>query len=217
MNKKYIKFAALAAIAVGGYLVIKNILKGDATKAALEPTLPATTPPAQGVGEYPIKKGSKGAAVRQIQNILVQIDANALPKYGVDGDFGSETEAALFKYLKKMSVDSFIDIQALQAIAESQAQQNVDETRKMFGNNLANDWRINRTKSFYAKNDTTFQTGNVNFLGQEQGSRDVTVIAGTLIVNGFEIKDVSVLPSGFIKVTTAISFFKLSPFGVILK
>lgn len=43
-----------------------------------------------------LKKGSKGASVRELQNMIIDgWGASALPQYGADGDFGSETEAAL--------------------------------------------------------------------------------------------------------------------------
>ena len=44
---------------------------------------------------FPLKKGSYGNNVRRLQTALKKINPSALPKYGVDGDFGSETEAAL--------------------------------------------------------------------------------------------------------------------------
>ena len=48
--------------------------------------------------DFPLKKGSKGDAVRQLQQGLIdKYGASILPKYGADGDFGSETQAALKK------------------------------------------------------------------------------------------------------------------------
>lgn len=48
--------------------------------------------------DFPLKKGSKGDAVRQLQNGLIsKYGSSILPKYGADGDFGSETQAALKK------------------------------------------------------------------------------------------------------------------------
>lgn len=47
---------------------------------------------------FPLKKGSKGDKVRQLQNALIaQHGASILPKYGADGDFGSEMANALKK------------------------------------------------------------------------------------------------------------------------
>lgn len=47
---------------------------------------------------FPLKKGSKGDKVRQLQQALIaQHGASILPKYGADGDFGSEMANALKK------------------------------------------------------------------------------------------------------------------------
>lgn len=55
---------------------------------------------------FPIKKGSKGALVRQLQEALIATyGKTVLPKYGADGDFGSETENAL----KKAGLPTTID------------------------------------------------------------------------------------------------------------
>lgn len=45
---------------------------------------------------FPLKKGSKGETVRQLQEALIAKYGKAiLPKYGADGDFGSETANAV--------------------------------------------------------------------------------------------------------------------------
>ena len=60
-----------------------------------------TAPPAatsSGTPGFPLKKGSKGENVRQLQQALIaKYGKSILPKYGADGDFGSETLAALKK------------------------------------------------------------------------------------------------------------------------
>ena len=51
-----------------------------------------------GGDEFPLKRGSKGEKVRQLQQALTAKYGNGiLPKYGADGDFGSETQNALKK------------------------------------------------------------------------------------------------------------------------
>lgn len=48
--------------------------------------------------DFPLKKGSKGEMVRQMQQALIsKYGSSILPKYGADGDFGSETLNALKK------------------------------------------------------------------------------------------------------------------------
>jgi hypothetical protein len=57
------------------------------------------TPPASSATPgFPLKKGSKGENVRLLQQVLIaKYGKSILPKYGADGDFGSETVAALKK------------------------------------------------------------------------------------------------------------------------
>lgn len=47
---------------------------------------------------FPLKNGSKGEHVRNVQRALInKYGSKVLPRYGADGDFGSETAAALKK------------------------------------------------------------------------------------------------------------------------
>lgn len=46
--------------------------------------------------KFPLKLGSKGSRVRQLQNILLaKFGSSILPRFGADGDFGLETKKAL--------------------------------------------------------------------------------------------------------------------------
>lgn len=75
---------------------------GDAaTRASLgitdDTTYLSTTRPVLSVGD-------KGAAVREMQSLLVARGEH-LPKYGMDGDFGAETFAALTSYQAKQGIN----------------------------------------------------------------------------------------------------------------
>jgi hypothetical protein len=63
-----------------------------------------------GTSSFPVKKGDKGDLVIAIQTA---IGAKNLPKYGIDGDFGNETLAAVKAALGKSTVDSQADIDRL--------------------------------------------------------------------------------------------------------
>jgi hypothetical protein len=53
------------------------------------------TPPKPPAG-FPLKKGSRGALVKTLQEALIKTYGKSiLPKWGADGDFGSETKNAL--------------------------------------------------------------------------------------------------------------------------
>src|SRR6186713_700665 len=68
-------------------------------------TAPAFTPPSED-SEFPLRKGSKGEKVRQLQKALIaKYGKSILPKYGADGDFGSETAAALRKAKLPSAID----------------------------------------------------------------------------------------------------------------
>ncbi len=64
---------------------------GEGSTDVLVP-VPETKPPV--LGNRLLKNGSKGADVRELQEALVQL-GYSLPKYGVDGKFGKETESAV--------------------------------------------------------------------------------------------------------------------------
>ena len=51
------------------------------------------------LGSRLLKKGMEGADVKAMQELLLQL-GYGLPKYGADGDFGSETEAAVLAFQK---------------------------------------------------------------------------------------------------------------------
>lgn len=55
---------------------------------------------------FPLKKGSKGANVKALQQVLLaKLGKDSLGKAGADGDFGSKTEAALAKAGLPASID----------------------------------------------------------------------------------------------------------------
>lgn len=73
-------------------------IKKDTTYTPPKDTPTHTTNASSRNDDFPLKKGSKGDAVRQMQQALIdKYGASILPKYGADGDFGSETLAALKK------------------------------------------------------------------------------------------------------------------------
>ena len=64
-------------------------------------------------GKCNAKKGQKGTVIGEIQQKLIAsgVDGTALPKYGADKDFGSETEAAVktFQTAKKLTPTGVVD------------------------------------------------------------------------------------------------------------
>jgi hypothetical protein len=75
-------------------------------RARTKPASSSVTADAADNGDFPLRKGSKGDKVRQLQKaLLAKYGKSILPKYGADGDFGSETAAALKKTGLSASVD----------------------------------------------------------------------------------------------------------------
>lgn len=77
----------------------ENAIKNNS--ATLPSTTTSYTPPkktssSSGSSGFPLKKGSRGTLVSNLQNALIKkYGVTILPKYGADGDFGSETYNAL--------------------------------------------------------------------------------------------------------------------------
>lgn len=67
---------------------LDNIVSGGSKKS-----LPISDQPLN--CSKPLKKGSTGPEVQQLQTWIQMVNKNALPKYGADGNFGQETLSAL--------------------------------------------------------------------------------------------------------------------------
>ena len=53
-----------------------------------------------------IRRGSKGAAVREWQEALQRWNSSALPRYGADGDFGNETADWTARFMQRVGLTS---------------------------------------------------------------------------------------------------------------
>lgn len=62
---------------------------------------------------FPLKKGSKGGKVKELQRAILLYDDTLLGKYRDDGDFGKITSDALQSILGKTTADSQDDIDAI--------------------------------------------------------------------------------------------------------
>ncbi|MBO7670735.1 MAG: peptidoglycan-binding protein [Oscillospiraceae bacterium] len=69
------------------------------------------------LGERELRKGDTGPDVKGLQEALLLLGGK-LPKYGADGDFGSETEAAVRAFQKQegLAVDGVFDTAAFKAL-----------------------------------------------------------------------------------------------------
>jgi hypothetical protein len=109
MKSKIVKYILIGApLVIGGYLVMKY-LKGNKGSSQ-------SNNDGGSNDKFPLQKGSNGDKVKELQNAIMVKNANLLPKFGADGDFGSETEAAVVKLLNKKTVDSQSDITKIKSM-----------------------------------------------------------------------------------------------------
>lgn len=60
---------------------------------------------------YPLQKGVRNECVRQLQNAIVKnFGGTALPRFGADADWGTETESAMLLYVGKNKINSANDL-----------------------------------------------------------------------------------------------------------
>lgn len=119
MAKTATKIIAGVLAAAGVYFIYKYFKpekKKDKPQDNTQTTTTTTTTPTPTPSKvgYPLRKGDKGKLVKDLQTLLLKIDSKSLPKYGADGDFGSETEVAVEKLLGKKFVEK-TDIDKLNA------------------------------------------------------------------------------------------------------
>ncbi|MCR9171914.1 MAG: hypothetical protein NXI10_05450 [bacterium] len=100
--------AAVIAVSAGIYYFVSRSKNAEEPTKDFEPQTPSTPPaPTQPTvtprtnssyssSKFPLRRGSRGQYVRQLQQALVaRYGSSILPRYGVDGDWGSETTNAL--------------------------------------------------------------------------------------------------------------------------
>lgn len=103
-RNQFLVFAGIFALTLAGYLIYRRAKKKAQETGTGEVSGGGTSGKGTNIfSNFPIKKGSSGNMVKQLQQALVNQGAK-LPKYGVDGKFGSETEAALKSLYKITSV-----------------------------------------------------------------------------------------------------------------
>lgn len=87
---------------------------------------------------FPLKKGHKNEFVKNLQLALIsKYGASILPKYGADGDFGSETVAALAKAGLPATIDEstyYVVVQGNASVVDNNALANKFLTAAVSGN-----------------------------------------------------------------------------------
>lgn len=109
-QQDYLKRGDILCTKTQGHTVVV-LSNGSKAEAAVAPTEPQTSA---------LFKGAKGSAVTALQIALLQWRKTCLPKYGVDGDFGSETEKAVkaFQEADGLPVTGIYDEATRKALTE---------------------------------------------------------------------------------------------------
>lgn len=116
------KIAAGVALVVGAYLVYSYFKPKKDKKTTPAPT-PEPTPgggtqsgPCSSTNDsFPLKKGSKGPKVKELQLALLKKNPSALPRFGADCDFGTETQTALKTLYNRTTVETQAQLDDIKA------------------------------------------------------------------------------------------------------
>lgn len=89
----------------------------------------------------PLQQGMKGADVKELQEILMDL-GYSLSKYGADGEFGSETVAAVKAFEKdnSLTADGIVDQILLNKLIEHQGQDDTDDDKQSSTNTAIYDF-----------------------------------------------------------------------------
>ena len=224
---------------IGGFFLYKYI-KSNKKGEDAPPNLPdpSNTEPSRNGGGgggvkpsvtkyFPLRKGSKGGKVKELQQALLGYDSNILPKYGADSDFGSETESAVQSVLGKKTIDSQDDINAIisktskkKSDAETMAKQKVaDDNRKSLASTLIAEFKKSPSvKDWYAVSDTQISQGKVTSDGRVPDLKSVVIKKGEKIKVGSS-STFTILSGGFVEIKDPYNsnYYRISPYGFEVK
>ena len=113
-----------------------NITLGSKVKPEWHPGIAPAPSPVK-LGDRDLRKGDTGEDVRELQNDLMTLGWS-FPKYGADGDFGSETEANVkgFQRVNNLDVTGVFDhksyVALMAALEKAKKYVQIDEGKKCF-------------------------------------------------------------------------------------
>jgi hypothetical protein len=186
--------------------------------------------------KFPLNRGSKGANVRRLQRALLSKDKNALPKFGVDGDFGSETATAALKIIGKATDITEADVIKLENQTGTKPPPvpptpaptaNVSERIKS-ANRLKDEWWVNRNtfkmlgqKGYLLNKDATQIALYKNSISQNNFRRTVAIVANSKFVDLKFVDKINVASDGFLEIYLTQNFsnqdaniLRVSPAGI---
>ena len=236
-------------IIIGGYIILKKTgILGKRGKDKKSTDVTKDTDIKQQSGSvkpavieyFPLSRGSKGEKVKELQRAIMAYDPALLPKFKDDGDYGSETEAAVQKLLGKSSVNSQEDIAKIVNMKKSQQSVALAAEAKKNRITLANQLKSAFKPSYavYAGNETEVFVGSYEpGTGREIETKKVIVKGGDKIIpsdfaSGVVVESngnmtFTLPPSkasnlvgaliGLLSKTPATKFVRVSPYAIYFK
>lgn len=224
--KKYKKFIIPSLILVGGLLFIfkDKLFKKKQDDLDINNDEPTPKP------TFPLAKGSKGSKVKELQKAILSCSSYYLPKYGADGDFGSETESALVQITGKKIVDSQAELDSIKAKCSGGSKvtptptpsPTTEQQRIKLGQELKAKWEKNKSLSFIATQTTDIGLYFVDRNGKYESKGKETIRPNVLIEKGNNVNKIVVNSKGFMELNLNVSrstfsvtnMITVSPFAV---
>lgn len=230
-NNKWLWY--LLPIAIGGFIIYKKLKGGgrgqnapdsydpkDDSKVETKKEGNKTTSKPSVAKFFPMKKGSRGAKVKELQQAILSYDSSLLPKFKDDSDFGTETENAVLKLLNKKTIDSQEDINTILNLKKTQ------ETQKQVAKaNTDRDVLAKQLVALYNKDPysnevhilhkTQVKTANITTDGRLFNEKVVLYNEGRLPIGSNA--NLSAPDSGFIVIKNNNKYWRVSPFAIQIK
>lgn len=174
--------------------------------------------------EFPLKKGSKGSKVKELQEAILTVNKQLLPKFGADGDYGSETQSAVKTLLNKTTVDSQDDIAKILAISKNaeaavKNAQIIDE-RTRLGNKLVSAFNADKKNMrFFVFSKTSIAKANLSAQGTVGSPVTVVGSVGSFIDTSSNANATVQLSNGWIVIEDKYKgkWYRISPYAFEVK
>jgi hypothetical protein len=213
-------------ILIGAYLIYKSIKPTDKTKKTKVSDTETNnngglTPAVAKL--FPLKRGSKGEKVEELQKAILIYDKNLLPKFGADKDYGSETENAVKTILGKSIIDSQDDIDKIIKLANDKNKnaetaaknKTLQANRTALANSLVSHIKKNKGLDFFAIHDVAVGVSSITSDGRLYGTTTKVYKKGEMIEAANAV--LKVTPDGLINLERSSKVYIFSPYGFEVK
>lgn len=187
----YIALPLLAGLAV---ILILNRNKNRKIPK-YPPVEPTNTKPAVKKTTFPLKKGSKGELVIQLQQVLNSKGANLK----TDGDWGPLTDAAMKQYLGISQVNDQVQYDQIVNSYKASAQASSAAVQASFlSNGLIVSWNANPSRKFTATKDFAATVVTVDYLKNTISTGNYLNIKKGEILSRLDFKPVGIAKNGML-------------------